>query len=106
MWTDSDPAPGSFRAQVDASPTQPLQPWQTGGCLVAAAVYPGALAHFLWDIPEVVARPGRGTEAALSAPAGPRQAGENALLQAAVLTGHARPFEGPRGELDPSCDRL
>lgn len=63
-WTDPGPARGSFGVQVDASSTQPLQPWQTGGWLVAAAIHPGALAHFLWDTPEVLARPERGTEAA------------------------------------------
>lgn len=51
MWTDPGPALGSW-AEVDTSPAQLLQFWQTGRHLVAAVVHPGALVHFLQDIPD------------------------------------------------------
>lgn len=52
MWTDPGPALSSFWAEVDASPAQLLQLWQTGRHLVAAAVHPGALVRFLQDTPD------------------------------------------------------
>lgn len=52
MWTDPGPALGSFWAEVDASPAQLLQRWQTGRDLVAEAVHPGAPVHFLQDTPD------------------------------------------------------
>ncbi|KAJ8786643.1 hypothetical protein J1605_006132 [Eschrichtius robustus] len=69
LRTDPGPALGSFGGQVDVSPAQPLQPWQMGRCLVAAAVYPRALRHSLQDTADSCGQAGERDEAATPPPA-------------------------------------